>query len=73
MLFFFTNISDEILLYVLGYSFCTKHHILACVCQMLLPLKASKIIFAKTALFGDKNFDEIDPWGLYYKTFCKGN
>jgi hypothetical protein len=50
MLFFFTNISATILVHVLGYSFCTEHHILAHFCQMLLPLRASKIICAKAAL-----------------------
>jgi len=43
----FTNISSEILLHILGYGFCTESHILENFCQMLLPLKTSKIIFAK--------------------------
>jgi hypothetical protein len=51
MLFYFTNISAEILLHTLGYSFCTEDHILAQHCQMLLPLKVSKIICAKAAPF----------------------
>jgi hypothetical protein len=50
MLFPFTNISALILLYVLGYSFWTEHHILANVHSMPLPLKASKIFCAKAAL-----------------------
>jgi hypothetical protein len=50
MLFCFTNISAEILLHILGYNFCSQHHILARFCQMLLPSKTSKIICAKTAL-----------------------
>jgi hypothetical protein len=47
MLFCFTNISAEILLHILGYSFCSKQHILAHFCRMLLPFKASKISSAK--------------------------
>jgi hypothetical protein len=50
MLFCFTNISSEVLLHVLGYSFCFERHILVHFCQMLLPLEASKIICAKAAL-----------------------
>jgi hypothetical protein len=50
MLFCFTNISAEILINFLGYSFCTESHILAHFCQMLLPLKESKIAYAKLAL-----------------------
>jgi hypothetical protein len=42
----FIDISAEIFLHILGYSFCTEHAILAHFCPMLLPLKASKIIFA---------------------------
>jgi hypothetical protein len=50
MLLCFANISAEILLHILGYSFCTEHHILVHFCLMLLPLKASKITCAKAAL-----------------------
>jgi hypothetical protein len=50
MLFCFTNISDEILLHVLGYTFSVECHILAQFCQLLLPLKALKIISAKVPL-----------------------
>jgi hypothetical protein len=51
MLYCFAHNSPEILPHVLGYSFCIKHHILAGFCLMLLRLKATKIIGAKTALF----------------------
>jgi hypothetical protein len=64
MLFCFTNISAEILLHVLGYSFYTQHHILAHICQMLLQLKASKIISAKAALLWHQKDDEIGFWLL---------
>jgi hypothetical protein len=33
----FPNISEEILLHILGYSFSAERHILACFCQMVLP------------------------------------
>jgi hypothetical protein len=61
MLFCLTNISAKILLLVLGYSFCIAWHILARVCQMLLPLKASKIYAQKLVCFGTKNVGVIDP------------
>jgi hypothetical protein len=50
MLFRFTNISAEILLHILGYSFCTRCHIWHIFPQKLLPLKVSEIITAKAAL-----------------------
>jgi hypothetical protein len=50
MLFCFTSISATILAHVLGYSFCAERHILAHFYQMLLPLRASKIICTKAAL-----------------------
>jgi hypothetical protein len=50
MLFYIINISAEILLHILGYILCAECHILACVCQMLLPLKEPKFIYAKAAL-----------------------
>jgi hypothetical protein len=50
MLFCFTDPLAETLKHIFGYSFCTKHHILALFSQMQLPLKASKIICAKDAL-----------------------
>jgi hypothetical protein len=61
MLFCYTNISADILLLVLGYDFHTKQHFLAHFYQMLLPLKASKILAPKILFFGTKNVDEIDP------------
>jgi hypothetical protein len=45
-----TNILAENLLHLLGYSFCGEFHILVHFCQMVLSLKASKIICAKAAL-----------------------
>ncbi len=50
MLFCFTNISAEILLHILSFSFCTERHPLAQFCQMWLRLNTSKIICAKAAL-----------------------
>ncbi len=44
------NILAENLLHLLGYSFCGESHILVRFCQMVLSLKASKIICAKAAL-----------------------
>jgi hypothetical protein len=49
-LFGFTNISENSLLHILGYSFCAKHHILVHFWHELLQLYASKIILAKAAL-----------------------
>jgi hypothetical protein len=50
MLFCFTNISADIFLQISGYSICAKHHILLHSSQMLLTLKALKIIGTKAAL-----------------------
>jgi hypothetical protein len=50
MLLSFTNILAEISLLILCYSFCAEHHILVHFCQMLLPLKALKIVCAKAVL-----------------------
>jgi hypothetical protein len=50
MLFCFTNISDEIFVHCLGYTFSAEHHILSQFCQLLLLLKALKIISAKMPL-----------------------
>jgi hypothetical protein len=59
MQFSFTSVSVEILLHILGYSFCIGHHILAHFCQMMSSLNALKIICAKTARFGTRNVDEM--------------
>jgi len=40
MLFIFTNISTEFLLYILSYSFCAEHHIMALLCPILMPGEA---------------------------------
>ncbi len=61
-----TDICTEIWLNILGYSFCTKHHILAQFCQLLLPQKRQKLLAQKMLCFGTKNFGEIDP-GIYDK------
>jgi hypothetical protein len=50
MLFSFSNISAEILLHYLGFSFCTERHILAHFFQMSLQLKVSKIFCPKASL-----------------------
>ncbi len=71
MLFCFTNISAEILLYVLGYSFGTKHHILAFVCQMLLPLKALKIKIGNMLCLATKMFMKLTPGACTIKHFAK--
>ncbi len=60
MLFCFVNISAEILLHIIGYSFCTEPHIMAHFLQMLVPLRASKIICTKAVLLDHQNVDEID-------------
>jgi hypothetical protein len=46
MLFFFTNISAEILPHILGYSICIEQLILVHFCQMLLQ---------KLLYFGNEN------------------
>jgi hypothetical protein len=61
MLFCFTNISAEILLHILDYNFYIEHHILAHLCQMMLPLKASKIISEKAHLLWRQNVGGIYP------------
>jgi hypothetical protein len=50
MFFCLPNIFEEILLHILGYSFSAERHILACFCQTVLPLEASKIIRTKAVL-----------------------
>jgi hypothetical protein len=65
LLFCFTNISAESLLYILDYKFCTEHHILVHFCQLLLPLKASKISAQKLLFIGTQNVDEIDHRALF--------
>ncbi len=65
-----TKLCTEILLLILGYSFCTQHYILVNFCQMLLPEKASKIMCTEAALlwyqilkllcFGTKYIGEIN-------------
>jgi hypothetical protein len=50
MLFCFTNLSAEILLHNVSYSFCTEHHILVHFSQMLQSLKALKIMCTKADL-----------------------
>jgi hypothetical protein len=62
MLFCFANIPTEILLNILGYSFCTEHHILVHFCQMLLPSKHCKLYAQKLLSFGNENVGEIDTW-----------
>jgi hypothetical protein len=49
-LVFNTNISAEILPHILRYRFCAECHIFVHFCHMLLPLKKSKIIYAKAIL-----------------------
>jgi len=61
MLFCFIIISVEVLLYVLGYTFCVEHHVLVHFSKMLLPLKVSKILCTKATLLCTENVDEIDP------------
>jgi hypothetical protein len=62
MLFCFNNISAGILLHVLGYSFRSKHRILAHLCQMMLPLRAAMIIISKVALLWHENVDDLHPY-----------
>jgi hypothetical protein len=50
MLSSFINISAGILLLILGFSSFTERHIFPHFCQMMLQLKALKIIFVKAAL-----------------------
>ncbi len=47
MLFCFANISDEILLHVLGYSFCTEHLILVHFLPNAVAIKSIKIYLRK--------------------------
>jgi hypothetical protein len=54
MLFCFSNISAEILLYHIGYSLCNNCFILAYFCQMLLQLKTSKKSLQKLPCFVTK-------------------
>jgi hypothetical protein len=62
MIFCFTNISAKISLDILSYRFCAEHHILVHFCQIVLPLKALKIIRGKTALLlGPKILGILTP------------
>jgi hypothetical protein len=58
LLFDFTKICAEILQQILGYSFCSQHHILAQCCQMLLQ---KSIFFQKLLCFGAKIFVKLTP------------
>jgi hypothetical protein len=51
LLFCAANICAEHLLHILGYTFCTEHHILAQCCQMWLTQKVLKVLFAEAAPF----------------------
>jgi hypothetical protein len=44
----FAKIFAKILLHVFGYSLCTERHRSAHFCQMLLPLKAARIVCEKS-------------------------
>jgi len=70
-MFCFTNISTEILLYVSGYSFGTKHHILAFVCQMLFQLKALNIKIGNMLCLVTKMFMKLTPGASTIKHFAK--
>jgi hypothetical protein len=61
MLFCFTNISAEIVLHILDYNVCTKHHILAQFCQCCYHKKHQKLSAQKLLCFSTKNVSEIDP------------
>jgi hypothetical protein len=60
LLFWSTAISADILVRIVGYSFCTEHDILGTFCQMLLPLKRQRLSAQKLLCFGIKNVGEID-------------
>jgi hypothetical protein len=67
MLICFTDISAEILLHILGYSFCTECHILAhffaeCSCHEKHRKLSAEILIC----FGAKNVGEIDPCMTYF-------
>jgi hypothetical protein len=48
MMLCFTNINAEILLYILGYSFCTEHHVLPHFFKCAIAVKHSKIYLRKS-------------------------
>jgi hypothetical protein len=62
MLFSITNISAENFQHVLGYIFCTACHILAKLCQMLLPLNHKKSSVQKLLYCDTKNVGGIDSF-----------
>jgi hypothetical protein len=55
MVSWFTNFFAKILLHVFGYSLFTEHHRSAHFCQLLLPLKAARIVCAKAAALWRQN------------------
>ncbi len=67
MVLCFTNISAEIVLYILDYSFCAECYIMVHFDQMLLPQKHQKIFAEKFLCFGTNMFGEIDSYDQCYK------
>jgi hypothetical protein len=58
MILCYANISAEISLLFLGYSFCTEHYIFATLCHKKLSVQ-------KLLYFGAKNVGEIDLIKLF--------
>jgi len=61
MLFCFISISAEILLHILGYCYWAEYHILAHLCKVLLPSKASELSVQKLLCSAAKNVGVNDP------------
>jgi hypothetical protein len=60
-------------MHILGYGFCTKHHILAQFYHMLLPLNALKISLQKLLSFGTKNLGDIGQVAAGLTAIAKAN
>jgi hypothetical protein len=62
----FTIIFAKILLLIVGYGFCTEHHILAHFSKMQLPLRHQTFSAQKLLYFYcSKNVGKIDPLPSY--------
>ncbi len=61
MLFWSTTISADILVRIVGYSFCTEHDILGTFCSNAVPIKNIKILLTQKLLYvGTKYVGQID-------------
>jgi hypothetical protein len=60
----------QLLLHILGYSFCTEHHTLAHFLPNAVAIKSSKNYLRKScSSLALKSVGKIDPWCQFYQHF----